>query len=98
MGLTHLYSLSGFAFFDCGGVRLFISEGDPRSNSILYFSVDNIHAEHQRLIDAGVEIAAAPHRIHVHDDGREEWMCFFRDPDGGHLALMTIVQPEGEAA
>ena len=28
LGLEHLYSFGNLAFFDCGGVRLFLSEGE----------------------------------------------------------------------
>jgi methylmalonyl-CoA/ethylmalonyl-CoA epimerase len=31
--------------------------------------------------------------IHRHADGTEEWMCFFEDPDGRPLALMSRVAP-----
>lgn len=34
----------------------------------------------------------APHRIHRHEDGTEEWMAFFEDNDGRALALMTQVR------
>lgn len=93
LGLPHLYTIGGFAFLDCAGTRLFLSSGDPKTNAILYFRVGNIEAEHRRLAALGVEFISAPHRIHVHADGSEEWMSFFRDPDGGTLALMCVIQP-----
>ena len=96
LGLTHLYTFGEFTFFDCGGTRLFLSEGDPKANAILYFRVENIEAEHQRLVERGVDMVAAPHRVHVHDDYSEEWMSFFRDPDGGLLALMAVIRAEGD--
>ncbi|HEY0114274.1 MAG TPA: LuxR C-terminal-related transcriptional regulator, partial [Allosphingosinicella sp.] len=39
VGLRHLYSFGNLAFFDCGGVRLFLSESDKAGDgeSILYF-------------------------------------------------------------
>jgi len=40
----------------------------------------------------GVEILSAPHLIHRHQDGTEEWMCFFKDPEGRPLALMSQVR------
>lgn len=98
LGLPHLYTFGDLAFFDCGGVRLMLSKGEPVGNPILYFLVDDIVGEHHRLVDGGVDIVAAPHRIHVHADGSEEWMCFFRDVDGGTLALMASIQTEGETA
>jgi hypothetical protein len=33
-----------------------------------------------------------PHMIHRHADGTQEWMAFFKDPEGRLLALMSQVQ------
>jgi hypothetical protein len=43
----------------------------------------------------GVEFTHAPHRIHTHADGTEEWMGFFKDPEGRPLAIMSQVRPRG---
>jgi hypothetical protein len=43
----------------------------------------------------GVKFTHAPHRIHRHADGTEEWMAFFEDPDGRPLALMSQVGGTG---
>jgi methylmalonyl-CoA/ethylmalonyl-CoA epimerase len=79
------------AFFDCGGVRLMISEpeGVPNSgNSAIYFKVDDIAGEHRRLTAAGVKFAEEPHRIARLAD-REVWLAAFHDPEGNLLALMS---------
>ena len=39
LGLPHLYSFGDLAFFDCGGTRLFLSQGAVEGQSILYFRV-----------------------------------------------------------
>jgi DNA-binding CsgD family transcriptional regulator/catechol 2,3-dioxygenase-like lactoylglutathione lyase family enzyme len=97
LGLKHLYSFGQLAFFDCGGVRLFLSEGDgTEGDSILYFRVEHIHAAHARLAARGIEFTHAPHRIHRHEDGTEEWMAFFRDNEGRPLAIMAQVAPPPE--
>lgn len=93
VGLEEVMRFPNAVFFDCGGVRLYLSAGDAASNAILYFRVSDIAAETERLRTAGVTILSAPHRIHVHPDGREEWMAFFADPDGGSLGLMSVVAP-----
>jgi hypothetical protein len=36
----------------------------------------------------------APHMIHRHENGVEEWMAFFEDQDGGVLAIMAQVAPK----
>jgi DNA-binding CsgD family transcriptional regulator/catechol 2,3-dioxygenase-like lactoylglutathione lyase family enzyme len=91
IGLRQIMRFETVAFFDCGGVRLYLSVGDPTRNSLLYFRVGDILAEIERLRAAGVAITSAPHRIHVHEDGSEEWMAFFSDPEGSPLGLMSVV-------
>ncbi|MFI7064101.1 VOC family protein [Kribbella sp. NPDC050124] len=94
LGLPHLYTFGDLAFFDCGGTRLFLSASDePGGASCLYFQVDDIRAAYDELRERGVEFENAPHLIHKHDNGVEEWMAFFPDPDGQLLALMAQVAP-----
>lgn len=93
LGLTQVMRFENAVFFDCGGVRLYLSAGDPATNSLLYFRVADIHAQVEALRAAGVAVASAPHRIHVHEDGAEEWMAFVTDPEGGNLGLMSAIPP-----
>ncbi len=91
LGLPHLYTFGTLAFFDLGGTRLMLSqqEGGAVKESILYLKVADIVAAHARLQSRGVRFTHAPHLIHKHADGTEEWMAFFEDPDGRPLALMS---------
>ncbi|HNN55360.1 MAG TPA: LuxR C-terminal-related transcriptional regulator [Novosphingobium sp.] len=92
LGLPHLYSFGNLAFFDCDGVRLFLSEGDGNvSESLLYFRTTGIHARQAELEAKGVQFTHAPHMIHRHADGTEEWMAFFADNEGRPLALIEQV-------
>jgi DNA-binding CsgD family transcriptional regulator/extradiol dioxygenase family protein len=95
LGLPHLYSFEGLAFFDCGGTRLMLSrkEEAAAAESILYWRVENIVSAYESLKARGVEFVGAPHMIHRHVDGTEEWMAFFKDPDGRPLALMSQARP-----
>jgi DNA-binding CsgD family transcriptional regulator/catechol 2,3-dioxygenase-like lactoylglutathione lyase family enzyme len=95
LGLPHLYTFGKLAFFDCGGTRLFLSaeKDQPEAESLLYFRVADISAAHASLAARGVEFNGAPHMIHRHADGTEEWMAFFKDPDGRPLALMSQAKP-----
>ncbi len=95
LGLRHLYTFGSLAFFDCGGTRLFLSaeNGASAAESILYFRVADIGAKHAELVSRGVEFKGAPHMIHRHADGTEEWMAFFTDLEGRPLALMSQVKP-----
>ncbi len=95
LGLTELYRFGDLAFFDCGGTRLMLSQGKAGPESILYFRVGDIHAVHQRLGAQGVSFVSAPHMIHRHANGTEEWMAFFNDPEGRPLAIMAEAKPGG---
>ena len=92
LGLPHLYSFGELAFFDCGGVRLFLSEGEGRaSEAILYFQVEDVRTAHEALASRGVLFTHAPHMVHRHADGQEEWMAVFDDNEGRPLAIMSKV-------
>ena len=94
LGLAHLYSFGNLAFFDCGGVRLFLSEGEAAaSESILYFLVDDVRTAQASLAARGIEFTHAPHMIHRHADGTEEWMAFLNDNEGRPLAIMSRAAP-----
>jgi DNA-binding CsgD family transcriptional regulator/catechol 2,3-dioxygenase-like lactoylglutathione lyase family enzyme len=95
LGLKHLFTFGKLAFFDLGGPRLYLSaeSGDPQPESTLYLRVDDIGAAFAELTARGVEFQGAPHLIHRHPDGTEEWMAFFKDPEGRFLALMSQVRP-----
>ena len=93
LGLPHLFTFGELAFFDCGGTRLYLQQGALTPESCLYFRVGDIHAAHRDLAGKGAEFISAPHMIHRHADGTEEWMAFFNDPDGRTLALMAQARP-----
>jgi DNA-binding CsgD family transcriptional regulator/catechol 2,3-dioxygenase-like lactoylglutathione lyase family enzyme len=93
LGLKHLYSFGNLSFFDCDGIRLFLSEAEDAdgAESILYFNVPDIRAGYSALMQRGVEFLGAPHMIHRHPDGTEEWMAAFKDNEGRPLALLSQV-------
>jgi len=95
LGLTHLYTFGNLAFFDCGGTRLMLAEAEEPnpSESIVYLRVLDMNAAHRQLESRGIAFTHAPHMIHRHEDGTEEWMAFFEDPDGRPLAIMASTPP-----
>lgn len=97
LGLRHLYTFDKIAFFDCGGMRLMLSEVETLQpgESILYFRVADVDAAYQRLLDRGAVSVSAPHMIHRHDDGTEEWMAFIEDTEGRPIAIMAAVPAHG---
>jgi DNA-binding CsgD family transcriptional regulator/catechol 2,3-dioxygenase-like lactoylglutathione lyase family enzyme len=94
VGLPHLYTFGNLAFFDCAGTRLLLTAQGAASptESILYLLVDDIVKTYEHL-RSRVEFTNAPHLIHRHANGAEEWMAFFKDPEGRPLAIMSRVQP-----
>jgi DNA-binding CsgD family transcriptional regulator/catechol 2,3-dioxygenase-like lactoylglutathione lyase family enzyme len=96
LGLPELYTFGNLSFFDLGGVRLMLTEeeGEGGAESLLYLRVPDIHAAQQAMEARGVRFTHAPHLIHRHDDGTEEWMAFFEDNEGRPLALMTQARTE----
>jgi DNA-binding CsgD family transcriptional regulator/catechol 2,3-dioxygenase-like lactoylglutathione lyase family enzyme len=93
LGLPHLYTFDKLAFFDCGGTRLYLQEGGAGPESVIYFRVADIRAAHASLQARGAEFSGAPHMIHRHPDGTEEWMAFFYDNERRLLAIMSQVGP-----
>jgi DNA-binding CsgD family transcriptional regulator len=94
LGLPHLYTFGNLAFFDCGGIRLMLSqENSVAAESILYMRVGNIADAYELLKSRGVEFINAPHMIHRHPDGAEEWLSMFKDLEGRPLGLMAQVKP-----
>ena len=94
LGLQELYTFGNLAFFDLGGVRLMLTEeeGHLACESILYLRVPDIHAAKGELEQRGVKFTNAPHLIHRHEDGMEEWMAAFEDNEGRPLQLMMQVR------
>jgi catechol 2,3-dioxygenase-like lactoylglutathione lyase family enzyme len=95
LGMKLLFEVPGqpMAFFDCGGIRLYL--GNPereefRSNPLIYYRVPSIAEAHKGLTNRGVAFGSAPHVVHS-TDSMELWMADFRDPDGNCLVLMSEV-------
>ena len=94
LGLPHLYTFGVLAFFDCNGTRLMLSqESAVAAESILYMRVANIGAAYELLKSRGVEFINAPHMVHRHADGTEEWLSMLKDPEGRPLGIMAQAKP-----
>lgn len=92
LGLTFLFEFPGMAFFDCGGVRLYLARADKPGlgTSILYYRVGDIRAAAAELEARGVTFTQQPAK--VHEDGRHElWLAFLEDSEANTLALMSEV-------
>jgi len=92
LGMTLLFTVPGMAFFDAGGVRLMLSRpegaGQDHPASILYFTVDDVHAGYDTLKRRGVQFVDEPHFVAPLATG-DLWMTFFKDLDGNTFAIMA---------
>ena len=87
----------GLAFFDVDGVRLSLMQNDDAEpgDSVIYFRVADIDAAMEALKKRSVTIEQDPELVFRDEQGQfgeageEEWMAFFRDPDGNLLALAS---------
>ena len=92
LGVELLFAVPAqrMAFFSSGQVRLYLGVPETpefRSRAVIYFWVEDIDREHERLTALGVPCHDEPHV--VHDDGSVKlWMTGFTDPDGHQLLLM----------
>jgi catechol 2,3-dioxygenase-like lactoylglutathione lyase family enzyme len=92
LGLKFLFEFPGMAFFDCGGVRLYLApaEKPDLGTSILYYRVVDIRAAAAALETRGVVFLQQPAK--VHEDARHElWLAFFKDSEENTAALMSEV-------
>lgn len=91
LGLRFLFEFPGMAFFDCGGVRLYLSVAETPEHdrtSILYYRVADIQAAAGSLAARGVVFVEQPAMVH-RDGNRELWLAFFKDSEGNTAALMS---------
>jgi predicted enzyme related to lactoylglutathione lyase len=93
LGMRFLFDVEqqGLAFFDCGGVRLFMAAADPESlfeTSVIYYDVDSVDATFETLKQRGVEVIHEPQTIYTTDTA-EGRMAFLKDSEGNTFALMA---------
>lgn len=92
--LPMLFLDERMAFFAAGGLRLMLALPErpefDHPSSILYFSVPDIRAGYQALVERGVHFPQPPQRVAELEEG-ELWMVFFRDSENNLLALMSQI-------
>jgi predicted enzyme related to lactoylglutathione lyase len=95
LGLPLLFEIPNAAFFQAGGVRLYLSmPGKPEFDhpaSILYYRVPDIHTAFESIRTSGAQVEGEPRMIARMPD-HELWMAFFRDTEGNVAALMSEVR------
>ena|SRR5579864_9184826 len=91
LGMQHLFTAAGMAFFDLGGVRLMLGQASHTDQShaptFLYYVVDDIHGAFQTLKDRGVTPFEEPEMAY-RAGGVELWLAIVKDMDNNMVALM----------
>ena len=78
------------AFFDCGGIRLYLSADESDefpSNPLIYYTVADMNEAYQAISGHGVEFLREPHIVH-RTEQYGLWMAGFHDPEGNFIHLM----------
>jgi len=91
LGMQHLFTAAGMAFFDLSGVRLMLGQGSSTDQShaptFLYYVVDDIQAAYKTLKQRGVTPFEEPEMAY-RAGGVELWLAIVKDMDNNLVALM----------
>jgi catechol 2,3-dioxygenase-like lactoylglutathione lyase family enzyme len=94
LGMKLLFAVPGLSFFDAAGIRIMLATpstpDQDHPGSILYFTVDDIHAAYQTLVDRGVQFLSPPHFIAPMAAG-DLWIAVFNDLDHNTLSIMAEI-------
>ena len=93
LGMTLLFEIpeQKMAFFDCNGIRLYLSADQSDefpSNPLIYYNVADINEAYQAISAHGVEFRREPHIVH-RTESYELWMAGFFDSEGNFIHLMN---------
>jgi len=91
LGLRLLFNAPNMAFFDCGGIRLYLAAGEGTeqhgASSHVYFRSGDVAALSSTLKEKGVSIHQEPHIIARMPD-HDLWLLWIRDSEGNLLGIM----------
>lgn len=91
LGLQFLMAAPNMAFFNCGGVRLYLDANpgvvEAGGNSLLYFRTSNIQEQLAALEQKKVEVHRPPQVIASLPD-RDIWLMWIKDSEGNLLGIM----------
>ena len=93
LGLKFLFDAGTMAFYQCGSVRLMVSEAEkavPSDGTLVYLRVADLAASAQRLESRGVRMVQQPHLV-AKMEKHDLWLAFVKDPAGNTLGLMSEV-------
>lgn len=100
LGMRLLFEVPGqsMAFFDCGGVRLYLGKPESeafRSSALIYYRVDDLDQACSVLKQRGAKLEAEPHLVHKTTQSAL-WMAALRDPDDHAVMLMCEKAIDGD--
>jgi methylmalonyl-CoA/ethylmalonyl-CoA epimerase len=93
LGLPLLMNAPNMAFFDCGGVRLYLDAGQgsdhtgSTSGSLIYFRTPDIDALHEAAKTKNISIHKEPQIIARMPD-HDLWLMWIKDSEGNLLGVM----------
>jgi len=91
LGMRFLFEFPGMAFFDCGGIRIYLDANsgmvEVGKNSMIYFRTGNVERAHSAFQERGVTIHQSPHIIASLPD-RDVWLMWIRDSEQNLLGVM----------
>ncbi len=103
LGLSLIANIDppGLVFFQLGNIRLSLQKVDEveATSSVLYFRVQDINAATKALKVRSIELEQEPEVVFRDEQGQfgeageQEWMAFFRDPNGHLLAFASRTKP-----
>ncbi len=91
----------GLVIFRVGDVRLSSQKADEveATSSVIYLRLQDINVATDSIKEKSIELKQEPKVVfrddqgHFGEAGEEEWMAFFRDPDGHLLAFASRTKP-----
>jgi predicted enzyme related to lactoylglutathione lyase len=100
LGIPHLFTVAGqpMAFFASGDVRLYLGvpeSAEFRSRCVLYFRVDDLDAEVDRVTGLGVTFRDRPHLVHRDGSTSCGWPAA-RTPTGTTSSSCRSARPRAE--
>lgn len=91
LGLRLLFNAPNMAFFDCGGIRLYLAAGEGTeqhgASSHVYFRSNDVAALAEVLREKGVSVHQEAHIIARMPD-HDLWLLWIRDSEGNLLGVM----------
>ena len=96
LGFKFLFGAPNMAFFDCGGVRLYLDSNESSQsagpNQFIYFRSTDILNHSSALKAKNVAVHQEPHVI-ARMPGHDLWLMWVRDSEGNLLGIMEERKP-----